>query len=434
MRQTSQLRGALLSLLAAGCSGPPPVAIITVSGTVEDAGGPVPGAQVLVNGGPVVGTDANGTFTVRNVAVPYQVLVGVDTPSPRALFYLGLTRPDPVLAFGSPPVPDYHTTDTTTGNGVGGLVGTPPWPTGTTGRVAFGSVEAHPFPGHAFKVDPTTAAYGPESVDWIGAATTSGGILHALQWTMDANSLPTSYTGYGNLPLDLTDGGTYLVENIALDPLGAASTTDVSGTVALNGYTLLNRQVSALFPPTSAQIPLAGESMFGLPEAFGYSVPSIIGVTTDIGFNLIATNLSAWSYTRQCAAPGPSASLSVPTASELQAPVDAAMVVGPGTRFSWSASLDGIHRVWLQPASSSGPELQVFTKGTSFSLPDLAQLGLSGLSWPAAVTYNWHVEAAEPHTIDSFATSMGWLDVFINLTVGCSGSYTISASRTFTTP
>src|SRR5256885_12827666 len=70
---------------------------ITVSGTVVDEYlRPQASVGVLIEGRPVVLTDANGHFTISAVRAPYTLVTGL-TSERAALIYAGLTRPDPLV-------------------------------------------------------------------------------------------------------------------------------------------------------------------------------------------------------------------------------------------------------------------------------------------------------------------------------------------------
>jgi hypothetical protein len=124
-------------------------------------------------------------------------------------------------------------------------------------------------------VDRTTTSYGPGEVNWLGAETTSG-VLHALQWASSSGN----FLGYGSRPLPATAGATYVNQDILLSNAGLSTGTVSGVSYGPEGYTLVIRGLSVMFPPTSAEIWVAGELPNTAFPSTSAKVPSIAGVST----------------------------------------------------------------------------------------------------------------------------------------------------------
>src|SRR5437762_3102495 len=186
----------LMACSDASVSGPDNT--ITVSGTVVDEYlRPQVSVGVLIEGRPLVLTDANGHFTISAVRAPYTLVTGL-TSERAALIYAGLTRTDPLVVVPPDPLLSpfrgaYVWGDVYGGTGL-------PEPANHRTSVLFESHETR-WPGPA-GVDHYTL-----QPQWLGPETTVG-TLYALQWQFDSTSgLPVAYKGYGNTPLTLSNGG-----------------------------------------------------------------------------------------------------------------------------------------------------------------------------------------------------------------------------------
>ena len=368
---------------------------------------PMSNLPVVITGRPATTTDANGSFTVADVTVPYDVTV---VASKLSITYRGLSRSDPTLenSFSSGVAPNTATVSGT----ISGGGGFPP-PANRTLSVSISSAEASAsamlnLATGAFSVTPT----------WAGAATITT-ILRALQWDKNAAGMPTTYVGYGEKTgVAITSGGTFAGQNIAMTAL---SSQNISGTVTVPAALILGTKILSLAFPTNGSMSLGTES--GTATAFTYVVPSITGTTLSVTAE--ASSGGATSLAGKAGiAPGTNAiALIIPDPTALSLPVNAAAGVTTTTPFSWTPRPSAVY-VMVIGGAVNQPSYMVITGGNSGTIPDLTALGL-GL--PKSTLYSWYVTTYGPFTnIDAAAAATGYVpqgDLIKS----------ISSTRTFTT-
>lgn len=430
---------AITGIAVAGCgsSKPAGLTIITVTGVVTTPDGPVANAKVQINDRPVVTTASDGSFTVSEVTVPYDALVG-NAATNSAVLYQGLTRPDPDLNFGElgtsvPPVRKAKISGTVSNSNPF------PFPAGSCTLLSFGSVDFNvPLSTNNVAVALDTGLYS-KNIAWRGGSSLSG-TAHALQWNYNTTTLlPTAFTWHGSRYVTVNVGDDLSGQDVVMSAVSASS--PVSGEVKVpTDYTMNSRWFEVYLDPDKARIPVFCEVTGSAPPcktntpitpAFNFVVPSIPGTTATVWVNAIkGTNPLVFSQVRQCdILPGTvGVNLALPLPPAQDSPPDGADPIGVGTRFSWSAFPDGgIHGLLFTedplPIPTLEPVLTVYTAGTEVILPDLAPVGLS---WPAAKTYSWRIAGYAPATVDQ------WADPIIQL--GCNFTQAWADKRTFKTP
>ncbi|PYO34155.1 MAG: hypothetical protein DMD74_11720 [Gemmatimonadetes bacterium] len=407
----------LMACSDASVSGPDNT--ITVSGTVVDEYlRPQVSVGVLIEGRPLVLTDANGHFTISAVRAPYTLVTGL-TSERAALIYAGLTRTDPLVVVPPDPLLSpfrgaYVWGDVYGGTGL-------PEPANHRTSVLFESHETR-WPGPA-GVDHYTL-----QPQWLGPETTVG-TLHALQWQFDPTSgLPVAYKGYGNTPLTLSNGGYSQgppVTMAATVPAGS-----ISGSVAVpDGFAVSARILRAGFETSSARPPawmILTDS--GGANSFTYVTPDLPGAM----FSLTARAVAGQAYTEVLrtgiGANAAAITLSIPAAPVLIAPENGASGVNSRTEYRWSRMTGAVYllaifysgaEIYIPPP----PSYYIFTSDTIASIPDLSPFGLYSYSGTPHV---WEVRAWAPfRSLDEIAAAT-W---FVPQGDGVSA---VSAPRQFT--
>jgi hypothetical protein len=374
-----------------GGLGGPPLGNLTLTGKVVSVTGePVQNVSVWISGRGPFFPDATGTFVVTQVAAPYTALV-VDGSSATGDLWEDLTRVDPVLARGfETPAPYSATVD----GSITGGVGFPTPPTHET--VVRGSFDT----GVGIvstTVDGTTGTWSTGSVYWQGHFAVTARLV-GLQYTLAPNGDPATFTGYGTLdvPLLLSDSITGQV--IALSPV---ATTSISATLSL--------------PPGlmgSAAIPMLEEAgfrpwvlgaHFTPASTFTLRMPSVAGLRRHVAFEATGPGGLAWVLHRDLPDPTVGLVVDVPPPTTEILPVAGAAGVDYGTLFYVTPSTDDrVLSVMFQPTGGLGPTIRLHTTATTFTIPDLSDVGL-GL--PDGVEYQWSLQASGPLASTDEATA-----------------------------
>src|SRR5690606_2555334 len=157
---------------------------------------PVAGIAVRSQGDSAI-TDANGTFALSGLSVPYDLAIW-NAADEWVQIYAGLTSEELVLA----PVTATAPTGTPRSAPVSGSLSGGVIPVGPNQLIM---VCAEGVDGIAIGCDnvaPTESAYSVE-VQWIGGAIQAIK-LHALQMERDGGGYPTAYQGYASMDMNLT--------------------------------------------------------------------------------------------------------------------------------------------------------------------------------------------------------------------------------------
>ncbi len=383
---------------------------ITVSGKV--LGGdksPVANSPVIITGRPATVTDANGTFAVTGVAVPYDVTVATGATK-AGITYRSLSRSDPTITnFAIGASPAHFATITGTASGGAGF----PQLSTRSSRVTVTSTEV----STSSAPNATTGSYSM-SVRWSGSPAITASI-HALQWEKNAEGMPVSYTGYAVKPgVPISSGGTFANQDITMT---AVSSQTIFGSVSVPAGLVLSSK--------SMLISFAGNGLMTLwtetaaTTAFSYPVPSITGATITLAAQALGS--AGFGYVAKSGIPpgASSINLPIPLPPVQSLPVDAATGVSSATVFSWTSLASTVYLLTLTGPAGQ-PTYYVVTGTTTATIPDLSALGL-GL--PAGVAYSWNVLALGPHAnIDAAAGPNGYYRVGDQF-------YGQTSSRTLTT-
>jgi hypothetical protein len=398
---------------------PPPVpTTITVAGKVTDVfGGPLANVVAKI-GTQVVNTNAQGQFSIPNVTTPYDVKV-VQSATSRGYLFKGLTRADPNLQlvdFGA-----FLGTKTATINGqLSGGAGFPN-PANHRTVVTFGAPEGFG------STSPAGPAY-TVNASWSGNDVVNGN-LHALQWEYNpATNAPINYKGYATKAQSLTNGGTINSPTSDLVLSSGVAQTDLSGTVTLpSGYTLGSNRHYADWGTNQSAFLFANNA-----TSFSYKTPNVSNTMTITSTANNPAVGTAYANKTGLAPNATNVSLSVPEASPLSLPINAATGISTTTVFNWTAFSGGVHIVFF-----NGPtqDYYVVTQANSTTIPDFSA---EGLGLPAAANFSWQVVGMAPFaTVDAATGPTGPLTDLIksifNIAPESDGSYMVSLTRTFTT-
>jgi hypothetical protein len=394
-------------------SGP---ATITVSGTVIDEYGALAaGETVLITSGTFsqsAVSNATGGFSVASVPTPYNATV-LDSGGAIAVQYQGLTRADPslvdVLTLAQP----------RTSNLAGGFTGgTYPEPDATySTQMVFASPQTDLESSTSLSVPSLGSTYSG-SVNWVGAATTTGAI-YALEIHSSGAGLPLDFPGYGTLSnVLLEDMGSLTGQNVALGPV---TTGTLSGTITPPaGYSVTAKD---LYLVTAPAVVLEVVFDNSAPASFSYTAPNIADTSLTLLSNITGAGGSTVSTTTGLTATSSGVAINPLAPPILSLPVASAAGVTVTTQFSWT-NFTGVYLVIFKP--TSGPVYYVFTTATSTTIPDLTSVGLP---LPAATAYTWQILGFSAEaTVDAVAVPGGIIGLEL-----ADGSIGESLTRDFTT-
>jgi hypothetical protein len=364
---------------------------ITVNGRVADLNGlPLPGVSVTIIGRPAVESDANGEFTVSDVAIPYDVVLTgeVLSPTPHAVLtvYEGLSRSDPILtalgyqANGTPP----HGAEL--GGMVEGALFAPLQPDGYQTLVDFESPQV-PYSGTQPIRSGASGAFSFQA-SWRGPAVTVG-TIHALQMQMGEDGQPVNFSGYGaRSGVALSDGASVSGQDVTL---AAIQVTSVDGTLSVPpGATVTGIAVSLDFGNGCYE----GMYLANIPHPIA---PGFAAVTPVIPGAAICAAAAAdfgdagYTVAGRRGLPGTSGlDLVFPPPPAHRTPADGATGVTTTTVFSWSEFAGGVYALYVTVGATS---FVVLTSRTSVTIPDLRDMG-RGV--PGASQGRWCISGVAP--------------------------------------
>lgn len=390
-RVAAALAGTLAGLLLlSACSGPSAPSVVTVQGRVLDVDkGPVAKATVLIDG-KVTTTASDGSFTVTNVATPYDAAVTSSSWYDVYVFE-GLGRSDPTLQVNQLSTGSYAT--------VAGSLGSAPFQSSEVGAVVpVGSSDAD---GEIVAAAGSGPAFGPGYLYWppTGPLATT---LYGLRALTDSSGFPTSFTGMGSLPITLHNGDALTNVTIPMGPVGTAA---LSGSFQLpSGYALTNFAAVVRFG-TSTSGALLALPVPNLTPGGAFS-NAMVPQASGLGYGLVATandgNGSSTAGWGIVAGPGTAASYAPPAAPQVTAPADGTTHVTTATTFSWAALPGSVYVLNVTANTGSGPYIRIVTTRTSATIPDLSAIN-RGLPNNATVSVNlW---ATGPYASMDDATS-----------------------------
>jgi hypothetical protein len=382
----------------------------------------VPLSNVPVTiGTTTVMTNANGEFTIIDVAPQYDVSMVVRWSGTQAGVYgwkyEGLTRRDPTLQVRKGRgnryanfviIPQNATIDASRNLSV--VIA------GMHGSSLFDGVGANGLRSSAYWVGPTTMQ----------------ATAHALLWELDSNDLPTAYRSYDSVAALLDDSSAMeTMFNPSLADETIASGT-VSGTVVSAVGDDRANLVFVRFPD-GGSIELVND--YPPPSTFSYLVPTLPGgatitVAASYGFGSAEY---AVAHRDGLAAGQANIALTIPTPVLLDSP-ESGTIAGPATTLQWSAATGAVQVIHIEDRDYYQGAFVVTRNARLASIPTFEGFELR----PAGV-HLWNIETHGSFaTVDAFAGPEGGLDSMGSSTDAPmgpktgSGTYTQSLTRSFT--
>jgi hypothetical protein len=390
----------------------------TVTGRVLNrAGAPIAGAKVAI-GSSLLATGADGTFTIADVAVPYD-LAAFSLEKSCGTIYSGLNSSDvtvelPTTGSPGPVATPYRASVRGQLSGGTGF----PQPTGHDLRFLFSA----PVDNSA---SISTVAVGADGtyqlgVEWFGSSTLSG-TVQVVQWLNDSNSYPASFDGVGFTDLTISSDQVVIGKDIRLNSVPSGR---VGGTVSVaTGYSLGGRSLRALVAGGDSLLlryesNLSGSSLSSSYDYPGFSAQGLVLALTAFAQDASGAFAQGW---RAGFAAGSPVDLALPAAPVIQAPE----TVGVGSTISWTSLADSVYDVTLKPLTAgTGPTLRIVTGAAKFQIPDLSSVGFT---WPKSQSYHVDMVTFGPRKTDDVA--QGHEDAPDDQ----DGTYTVSAQGVFMT-
>lgn len=402
-----------------------------VTGTVVGIyGEPLEGLTVYVSGHVPTATAGDGSFTVVDVAVPYDLTIASGVDWAQTVVGLRTTTPQvqPFLAATTPPL---LPTATVNGDLIGGFS---PVPAGFRVQICAEGIDVVVWgePGCV------TLFQGETSYSFNVAWAEGGSVdvrVRAYVYELDGNSTVTGIVGNGSLDLTLVDGVTSSNDlNIAASSptwadleltTSAPAGSDISATVLthVNDHaSYSNVSSSVLSSPVQLVSPLLSGAQYSVVVS-----ASTTTLDTSIGW---LTGLTS----------GDAVELAVPPAPNAISPADGATGVDESTLFTVTKPHGGsAHFVFAPVSPATGPRLFVSTAGSSVTIPDLSAIGIA---LTPAVEHSWQVlttpQTEDPDGIVSGSGYLGpYLEIQRSMRGGpvptADGSLYVSTGGSFTT-
>ena len=418
------LSAAVLLLLLAGCG--PRKTTTSIQGTVlSGSETPFAGARVLIEGRPLVTTDADGKFTITDVEPPYRIVV--ETDSNEFVAFAGVTTPNPTLRVGNASSA-YHTTlegelqNTVAGRKAGLSLASP---------AALGA-----------KYADATGATLPYAINAALLTQPTSGRLYALEWAFNIDGNADAFTGYGSSAnkLTLVNGASQSGLDIALDPVPATLDLEISASVPADYDVLATAAGVRLWPEEQLGLPLLTASFDSTtplpvtvraPDLPGARMVAVLIVSEPGGADAIGVT---WASVPVTAA---SADLAVPARPALLGPADGATGVGAGSELTWTAPAGSLSLLLL----NGDVDLIAYSSEPHFTLPDLSAFGTD---YGSAAAYIWKAVSFRLEgfgDVDSMLTDHHVLPPLALMTaaivgtpINASGYFVLSPERGFTTP
>lgn len=385
---------------------------LDVTGTVIGLGDvPLAGYTVFIPGHSAVVSAADGSFSIDNVAAPYDLTVA-DAVAGFSHTFVGLTSADPavrplgVLLTGS----GGHSASVS-GNLVHATL--VPIPAGHKGFVCVEGVDVS-----VTGCDTVSAATSNYTVNmnWSGAATTSIR-LRAYIVTVDADEEPLAIVANGAVTAFEISAGDADVTDVTVT--SSSSQAVIGSTVTVPpGYSLSLRQLIATHSDV-ASISLG--NLAGSALTRDVIAPFFVGADYTVAVAATANASGSNSTTLAWAtglAPGDSASLELARPPVQLSPPEAATGVTTGTEFAVS-NPDGGVTTFYGTASGGGSVFFITTDAHTVTIPDLASIGLP---LPAATDYIWTVLTShDVPTVNDAVTGAGYIGEYLHVVATSTG-------------
>ncbi|HYP99100.1 MAG TPA: hypothetical protein VER96_10515 [Polyangiaceae bacterium] len=378
----------------------------TVTGHVIDYWGHQLSGIPVEIGGTKVTTDAQGAFTIPNVAAQYDASLIVkvaDTAETAGWVFQGLTRRDPTLQVYLDLVSHSQYLDVEGGAGL---------TTALTGSRTFSVAVAGPDGQDEFKdVKPDNFTEGHPS--WRGPTTTQE-TAYGLVWQPDANGLPSSYVAFDSKTLALNSGSSSnALVTFDMTP-GTINASAISGTVTPGGSSERENWAFVQFP-TNAAITVARDKTGA--NTFSYLAPALTG--SSMVFCATEGDAYTGGYAlvhKDGLAPGTTgitAKLPLPASGLAVSPAADSTKVSSTTVFSFQPGTGSTGPFLLEfdnLDASSMEHLLIVTAKTSFTLPKVVNDTYALLP---GQKYYWRVQTHGVFAnVDAMAGTTGYLDEF----------------------
>ncbi len=399
---------------------------VDVTGVViADDGRPRSGVRVLIPGHPLVSSAADGSFSVSDVALPYQAIIEEDQVTKKYTLYDGVTRPDPTLYFAADP---------TVPAGEAHILGALNHSTASR-KIGVDFVSKNALGAYILNSGSGTSTSYNLGVGFNDLS--ASGKLYALEWSTDSAHNAKDFTAFGYSDDMVLSAGDSISKDLDLSAT-TSSGHDFHPVITILGGMTLQK--------VTATVRFDDDSLLGMTTAYTVSQsptlrsPDIAGAKMTV-LALVSTSPSVMSAAwRSVDASETSMSLEVPAPPQLSEPSDGASGVSAGSEFSWQ-TIEQVINVFLL---SDGPvSLRVYTTGSSLTLPDLSPFSVS---YGANETYHWSViSASMPRllapNIDAMLDErqiqpllMAMYTFLGGMPVGDQGLIISSERRSFTTP
>lgn len=402
-----------------------------VTGTVVGIyGEPLEGLTVYVAGHLPTTTAGDGSFTVVDVAVPYdltvasgatwaQTIIGLSTPTPRVQPFLAATTP-PLLP-----------TATVTGDLTGPFS---PVPAGLRVQICAEGLDSIVWG----EPNCTTLFQGDTSYSLNVVWTEGGSVdarLRAYAYELDAGFTVTGIVGNAASDLTLVDGVTHDNDlNVAASsPTWADLELTTSGPVGadISAQVVTHVNDHASYANVSSTI-LSSPTQLVAPFLSGAQYSVVVSASTP-AFDTSISWITGLAH-------GDPVELALPQAPTSISPADGAMGVDESTVFSVSKPHGGsAHFVFAPNFPATGPQLFVSTAESFVTIPDLSPIGIA---LTPATEHGWQV-LTTPQTegADGIVTGTGYLEPYLEIQRSfrggpmptADGSIYVSSGGTFTT-
>jgi hypothetical protein len=354
------------------------------------------GIEVRINGGSPRFTDANGSFSMDGVRIPYDATVR-DSLRHLSIIYRQLRRPDPTLELVGQDMRSGLWSSIE-----GRLSGGTGFPQPSNHYLIMGYLSPHVFAD--FNISDWAGSTGDYAINVPYSDPSFSGTVHALQIDLGSSDAagPASYTGYGsreNVPMAAA-GGKVTGQDLVMTTL---QTDSINGTVvAPAGLSLASKQLLLTYRgPRPATTAIWTDHSTESPFKFRFARSSALsfGLTVD-AYGPAGEVVYTKTQLEQAAS---SITITLPTPVAILAPADNATGVTASSEFRWSGPTGSVY-VFLVPGRT-GVTLVVTTE-TSLRLSDLK---LTDITLTPGHAYTWTVFAYGPFaSLDEAAGPLGF--------------------------
>lgn len=254
------------------------------------------------------------------------------------------------------------------------------------------------------------------------SGSTSTGFLHALQLTRKANGAPNTFLGYSRSASTTLTNGQAATINLNFTTVNSVAT--VTGTVTSPaGYPDPRVQLVQQFG--TSQKPLWDTMTTAIDAAF----PTGLALAGDTSLFVQSTGPNGGnSYFTQPLTATTTVTFAMPEAAEVSMPAANATGVTTATPFEWTAPANVVSDVWIN--SNNSASFHIFTTNKQTTIPVIPELPL-----PSAKSFTWQIYGYGPNASINDAAGPNELEQAFSADFsGAAHAFTVSQSRSFTTP